>query len=123
VLSVSVLMRLRVALLCRRVLVTAGFVVFLAAALACGKRAEAKRLDAQIEMQSVGMGLRPASMEQQNALQLQQVQQHQVTGHVVAVMNASTNHHAAAEQPPPAGAVRGVVIASDVRLAERTLSP
>ena len=101
---------------------TAGFAVFLAAALACGKRAEAKRLDSQLEMQSVGMGLRPASMELQNALQLQRVHQNQVTGHVVAVMNASTNH-APTGQPATAGAVRGVVIASDVRLAERTLSP
>ena len=100
------------------VLVTVGFVLFIAVALACGKRAENRRLDAQLEMQSVGMVLRPAAMEQQNALQMQRMQQGQVTGHVVAV-NANTT----AGQPPAAGVVKGVIVNNDVRVAERTVAP
>ncbi len=109
------------ALVYRSVVVTVGFVVFMAAALACGKRAEARQLDAELEMQAVGMSLRPAAMEQQNTMQMQRVQQpvqHQAIGHVAA--NASTSH---ARYPPTTGVITGVLVASDVRQVERTVSP
>lgn len=99
---------------------TVGFMVVMAVALWCGKRSERRRFENELEMHSIGQGLRPAAMGDQNAmsmerqLQLQQPQ-HQVTGRFVS---------AGASSPSPVvGVVKGVVVSSDVRAAERTMSP
>eukprot|EP01046_Picozoa_sp_COSAG06_P045196 COSAG06_NODE_6216_length_3045_cov_2.747794_2_plen_100_part_00 len=98
--------------------------VVMAVALWCGKRSERRRFENELEMHSIGQGLRPAAMGDQNAMsmerqqqlqQLQQHPQHQVTGRFVS---------AGASSPSPVvGVVKGVVVSSDVRAAERTMSP
>ena len=117
-----------------------AFTVFIAVALACGKRAGDRRLDSQLEMEAaLGSGLRVGGMEQHNAQQLQaQVSQLQAQGDA-----SPGQHHAVVgrfveggEGLEGAGAqgkavVQGVVVAhsvatthvpdfDDVRLAQRT---
>ena len=121
-----------------RVVCTVAFTVFIAVALACGKRAGDRRLDSQLEMEAaLGSGLRVGGMEQHNAQQLQaQVSQLQAQGD-------ASPHHAVGRFVQPEGGegleaaggqgkvVQGVVVAAavatvhapdfdDVRLAQRT---
>ena len=132
-----------------RVVCTVAFTVFIAVALACGKRAGDRRLDSQLEMEAaLGSGLRVGGMEQHNAQQLQaQVSQLQAqVSQLQAQGDASpAQHHAVGrfveggEGLEGAGGqgkvVQGVVVAQaqevsvatthapdfdDVRLAQRT---
>ena len=129
-----------------RVVCTVAFTVFIAVALACGKRAGDRRLDSQLEMEAaLGSGLRVGGMEQHNTQQLQaQVSQLQAqVSQLQAQGDASPGQHHAVgrfveggEGLEGAGAqgkavVQGVVVAhsvatthvpdfDDVRLAQRT---
>ena len=132
-----------------RVVCTVAFTVFIAVALACGKRAGDRRLDSQLEMEAaLGSGLRVGGMEQHNTQQLQaQVSQLQAqVSQLQAQGDASpAQHHAVGrfveggEGLEAAGGqgkvVQGVVVAQaqevsvatthapdfdDVRLAQRT---